>query len=127
MTTGSGANAPSELVDRDYKTSTVAWEGGGHVLFLTKVSEHEGKLKICGAYGPANARGAAATRSREVADSVILQLDWVRVAHGLGFMASHDGARAPVGQPANCRVTGMEWRAEFAEAATYIELSRTVF
>ncbi len=127
QTTGASRRAAVETIDRSYQTSTVAWAGGGHMLFLTKATEQEGRVRLCGAYGPANARPATAALSREVADSVALRLGGTRIAQGLGFMARHDGSRDPIGQPATCALTGVEWRPEFAQAPTYILLGRTVF
>lgn len=126
-TPGPSPHEAAETIDRAYKTSAVVWSEGGHLIFLTKVAEHDGKLRLCGAYGPTHPRSPAAAHSREVADSASLRLDQTQVAQGLGFLAPHDGSLDPLGQPAACRTTDLDWRPEFASASTRLLLGRRSF
>lgn len=116
-----------ESIDRAYHLFPIPWREGGHMLFITKAGEREGKLRICGAYGTANAGAFAEAAAREVADSATMRLGGVWVASGLGFMARHDGRGDPVGQAARCVVTAMDWRDEFQYAPTQIRLAREAF
>ena len=126
-TSGAGARVERERIDLSYKLSSAAWTGGGHLLFITRMNESAGKLRLCGAYGPANADPRAAALSRDVADSTTIYLGQTRVANGVGFLARHDGSRNPVGQPANCVITALDWRPEFAIEETHIRLGRNSF
>ncbi len=114
--------AAAQAIDLDYRLAALPWGEGGHMLFLAKAVEEDGELKLCGAYGLANVRKPAKGSSRAAAESAVLRLGSVQVAQGLGFMAPHDGSRAPLGQPARCALTGLDWRPEFAEARPSVRL-----
>ncbi|MDD2869459.1 hypothetical protein [Neomegalonema sp.] len=112
----------SETIDVDYHLAALPWGEGGHMLFFTRALEEGGELKLCGAYGVANARRPTEERARAVAEAALLSLGPTQVADGLGFMAPHDGSRDPLGQPARCARTGLDWRPEFAGARPQVRL-----
>lgn len=111
----------SEIIDSRYATGGGRFDDGSPIFAVARVHERGGRTVLCAAWTVGRTTAAAKPYIRDASAGIRFSIAGERLAHGVsGFPAlAYSGNLS--GQSANCVVTNLSWRSEFASAGVTIE------